>query len=134
MNTNIENTSYEMLDRATVLAPPPFVPEFEVGGGSSLLDQMDRAFQRGSMLRYAMMAAGYLAAVVDDTPEKIEEAVRDFSKLSLIQHIDQRDETSMSLAVGAAAIMMAARHGSQTALEKIDGAIAILSDRYQADW
>jgi hypothetical protein len=134
MNTATENVRYELMHREMVSSPPPFIPEFEVGGGSSILDQMDRAFQRGAMLRYAMMAAGYLAAVVDDTPEKIEEAVRDFSKLSLIQHIDQRDETSMALAVGAAAIMMAARHGLQTALEKIDGAIAILSERYQADW
>jgi hypothetical protein len=134
MNTATENVHYELMRREMVSSPPPFIPEFEVGGGSSILDQMDRAFQRGAMLRYAMMAAGYLAAVVDDTPEKIEEAVRDFSKLSLIQHIDQRDETSMALAVGAAAIMMAARHGLQTALEKIDGAIAILSERYQADW
>jgi hypothetical protein len=134
MNTVTENVRYELMHREMVSSPPPFIPEFEVGGGSSILDQMDRAFQRGAMLRYAMMAAGYLAAVVDDTPEKIEEAVRDFSKLSLIQHIDQRDETSMALAVGAAAIMMAARHGLQTALEKIDGAIAILSERYQADW
>lgn len=134
MNTEIENTRYEVMQREMVSSPPPFVPEFEVGGGSSLLDQMDRAFQRGAMLRYAMMAAGYLAAVVDDTPAKIEESVRDFSKLSLIQHIDQRDETSMALAVGAAAVMMASRQGLQTALEKIDGAIAILSDRYQADW
>jgi hypothetical protein len=134
MNTDIENTLYGVMHRELVSAPPPFVPEFEVGGGSSLLDQMDRAFQRGAMQRYAMLAAGLLAGLVDETPEKIEEAVKDFSRLSLIQHVDQRDESSMTLAVGAAAIMMAARQGSQTALEKVEGAIALLSDRYQADW
>ena len=134
MNTDIENTRYEVMHREPVSSPPPFIPEFEVGGGSSLLDQMDRAFQRGAMLRYAMLAAGYLAAVVDDTPENIEEAVRRFSKLHLIQHVDQRDEISMALAVAAAAIMMASRDGVQTALVKIDGAIDILSKRYQADW
>lgn len=133
MNTDIKNTSYEAMHRVEASTPPAFVPEFEVGGGSSLLKQMERAFGEGPMLRYAFKAAGYLANVVDDTPENIEWNVRRLSKLSVIQHVDQRDETAMALAVAAAAIMTATREGPQTSLLKVEGAIALLNKLYYAD-
>lgn len=133
MNSDIQNTLYGVMHREMVTAPPPFVPEISVGG-TSLLDQMDRAFQRGVMLRQAMEAARLIISAMDASAESIEKTVRDLSQLRLVQNINQKEVSSLMFAIAAAAVMEAAQKGNQTALEKLEGALSILSERYQVDW
>lgn len=123
-----------MIKNLELLKPPAFVPEIEVGGVNSLLDQMDSAFMIDAMQRHAMQASRLLASITDESPSALEQYVADFSRFSHMQNLDQTDSMSMTIAVAAAAIMMVAREGSQTAIEKIEGALKLLSDRYQADW
>jgi len=134
MKSDLQNQLFGVMHTDMVEVPPTFVPTIDVGGGISLLDQMDRALTRNTMQRQAMTASRLLASMTDEDPVKLEQFVVDLSKLKLVQSIDQKDPDSVTLAVGSAAIMMAAREGRQTALEKVEGALKLLSDRYQADW
>jgi hypothetical protein len=115
-------------------APPAFIPDIEIGGGVCLLEQMDKALMRGSMQRHAMQASRRLASLVDEDPASLELIVGELAKLKFIRRIDQKDPDSITNAVASAAILTAIREGNQTALEKIEVALSILSDRYQADW
>jgi len=133
MKSDLQNKLFGVM-HTDMVQLPSFSPTIEVGGGISLLDQMDRAFMRDTMQKHAMMASRLLASMTDEEPVKLESFVSDLSKLKLVQNIDQKDPDSLTLAVASAAIMTSAREGSQTALEKMEGALKLLSDRYQADW
>jgi hypothetical protein len=134
MNTNIQLQTLDALSADTLIAPPAFVPDIKVGAGICLLEQMDNALMRGSMQRHAMQAFRRLASLVDEDPVTLELIVGQLAKLKFIHSIDQKDPDSVTNAVASAAILKAIREGNQTALEKIEVAMSILSGRYQADW
>ena len=117
------------------MQPPVYIPNFDVGNASDLLDQMETAFMRDSMLRHAMEASRFMHSIMTDcVPAQIEEHVDSLMSTSLLRELDQTDAGAMMIGVAAAAVMETARQGAQTAVEKLEGALAILSERYQADW
>ena len=134
MRTNIKNQTYDSTRRALESRTTVFTPDFSVRGGSSLLDQMTRAYGLAAMQFHSAAAVSLLVSCVDKTPSEIEQAISQFSKLTLVQNSNKADPDAMMFAICAAALMEAARGGRQTGIEKLDGAIDILSERYQADW
>lgn len=131
MKTNIQAQAFDALSAAY---PPVFVPDIVVGAGICLLTQMENALMRDTMQRHAMRASRRLISIVDEDPATLEILVSELAKLKFIRRIDQRDPDSITNAVASAAILTAIREGKQTALEKLEVALSILSTRYQADW
>ena len=134
MKTDIRNQNYFTLNPDALAAVSAPISDAETRGGSSLLDQMDRQFSRIVMLRAAWEASSLLASLTDLEPIQLYDHVKNLSRLSLVQNINQSSETAYRDACVAAAIMTVTRRGSMTAMEKLENAIDLLSFRYQADW
>ncbi len=134
MSNDIQNKLFGVMHSEMVPPQPDFVPKFEVGGCATIFDQMDAALDRSVVQRHAMLATKLLSGVVDQDPVTLESTVRDFSSIKLVQGITVSDPDTITLAIASAAIVLATSQGHQTAMEKIEGAVAVLSARYQADW
>lgn len=115
-------------------APPAFVPEIEVGSQVSLLKQIERLFTLSTMQIHAKTAWWLMSDTKDESPDKVEKFVNETSRLRLVQSVDQKDPHSIVWALVAASLLTSAKAGAQTSMEKLENAMGLLSDEYQADW
>lgn len=108
--------------------------EFDFGiDAPPLLDQMDTQFDVGDMAAGAMHAAALFSWAEDQTAVAQAELAGKLS-IAALRNVVPNDIKSVAVAVGAAALLMAAKAGPATASERISRAAKLLSDRYQSDW
>lgn len=109
-------------------------PEYDFGSSTmSLLDQMDAFMDAASMQRLANKAVAYLSSYVEGPAEQCESMIKKLGT-SNVSGADIGCDDSMTVAVMSAAVLMAARDGRGTSVEKAKAAMDILEDRYQAGW
>lgn len=99
----------------------------------SLLDQLDRALTPEIMSLAAVCSAGRFEFAADQPAEEQAALVAKLST-AVLRDVDAASPDSVAYAVGAAALLMAAKAGPSTASERIRTAAGMLSERYQADW
>ena len=99
----------------------------------SLLDQMDTKLPRALMERAAVCSAGLFEWAADQ-PATEQAALAARMSIATLRNADASSPDSLALAVGTAALLMAAKLGPATASERIRSASGILSERYQSDW
>lgn len=116
-----------------LVQPVHFTPD-KAAGAVTLLDQFDKFITPDTMQRHGMQAFRILKTFMDEDPVVIDERVKQLSDLRLVQMVNQTDANAMALAVAASAVLMAGDQGAQNPFERIEGAMLILSERYQADW
>jgi hypothetical protein len=99
----------------------------------SLLDQLDTKLTAAEMSRAAACSAGLFEWAADQPATDQADLVAKMPIVSL-RNIDTASPDSVTVAVGTAALLMAAKMGPATASERIRRAAGLLSERYQADW
>lgn len=109
-------------------------PEYDFGSSTmSLLDQMDAFMDAASMQRLANKAVAYLSSYIEGPAEQCESMIKKLGT-SNVSGADVGCADSMTVAVMTAAVLMAARDGRGTSVEKAKAAMDILEERYQAGW
>ena len=99
----------------------------------SLLDQLDAKLSATEMSRAAVCSTGLFEWAADQPATDHSDLVAKMS-IIVLRNINAAAPDSIAVAVGAAALLMAAKMGPATASERIRRAAGLLSERYQADW
>jgi hypothetical protein len=102
----------------------------------SLLEQMENRSTKARMSTLAALAFRELMKVSDLSAEEQETCVANVCSLSTANaaFASGGAERTQVLAVMASALLMASKITRATVSERVEEAMSILSDKYQADW
>lgn len=98
-----------------------------------LLDQLDEVVGYETMQRAASFAHKVASDALGSAATTQEKLVSQHG-LSAVTSVEPTSDGSVSRAILAACLLGATKKGQLTAHEKLEVAMAELSDRYQADW